>query len=473
MIPYFRDKRYIRVNNKPLLLIYRTTFVNLSEALQALRQEAKDIAGIELHLVCAEGYGSGGNEIKAGFDAIYEYPNGYEKTSQVKSKASKFKFYKEFNGLIRDYAELSEFYKFLPKPNYKKYKGVTLGWDNTARKNSSANILENFTLEKYHDWLTHCVNKTTQTFSGDEQIVFINAWNEWAEGTYLEPDNLYGLKYLEATKSALEGAAYMSGEANELKKINVSNVKNTKTKAIMNYKPYLWRELNIDKSTGYSSKVRTELFKAIKDPGELMLDVGCGEGATSAELRKQFPKSKFYGIELNADAALVASTQLDQIITCNFEEIDYKKHKLSEGMFSTILFADVLEHMHNPWKALESAKKILHKNGKVVASIPNIFNIHLLDNLANGRWNYEEYGILDFTHIRFFTLESIMRMFEETGYTISNIYGLPIPESISPPVHFDNDGSVHTESLTLKSITKEHSRLLNILQFVVTAHPKS
>ena len=92
-----------------------------------------------------------------------------------------------------------------PPVAYKRFRCVTPSWDNSARRQEGANIFVGSTPEKYRQWLEHIVSYTRKTFKGDEQIAFVNAWNEWAEGNHLEPDQKYGRAYLEATRSAIAG----------------------------------------------------------------------------------------------------------------------------------------------------------------------------------------------------------------------------------------------------------------------------
>jgi hypothetical protein len=88
-------------------------------------------------------------------------------------------------------------------PDFKLFKTVMLAWDNTARRGVSGNIFHNFSMDFYERWLAKVIRRTIQRYPEEERLVFINAWNEWAEGTYLEPDQKCGLEYLEATKRAI------------------------------------------------------------------------------------------------------------------------------------------------------------------------------------------------------------------------------------------------------------------------------
>lgn len=480
MAPYFSDKRYIRVDDKPILLVYRAdVFDDTKTAIKALRDEARKTLGLELYLVLCEAYGAGKREIEAGFDALYEFPSAYAQTDAVRPGRPDKKFNGPFNGMIRDYAKVADFYKTRPKVDYRRFRGVTLGWDNTARKKSSAVILENFSIEGYGKWLENCVESAREVNNESERLIFINAWNEWAEGTYLEPDQKYGMKYLEMTKSSLARRPNLlpsdGATARQLPKADTPEKKSIPAlnpNSQMLYKPYLWRMEELESkvfSAGYFSRPRVELYPGIGDPGKMMLDVGCGSGATSADLKRRYPATKFYGVELNPNMAKLAASQLDVVLSCNFEEVDFEGRDIAGNKFNTILFADVLEHMYNPWKALEYSKKLLAKNGKIVASIPNIFNLQVIENLARGDWNYDKYGILDITHIRFFTLETILRMLKETGFDVTNIYSLPVPKKVLPIFEISDDGVLSTHELSMNNVSEVKLKKLLTLQYVVVA----
>lgn len=483
LAPYFLDPRYIRVNDKPLFLIYRTDeFPDLTASIAAIRDEARRSAGVELYVVCQEARGTGAAEIAAGCDATYEFPNGYRHVQRDKIITDQKHFYAPFSGVVRDYADLANHYLHAPSPPYVRFKGVTLGWDNTARRKNAAIILENFSLTAYHEWLSGCVRSASQKAHRGENLVFINAWNEWGEGSYLEPDDRYGHQYLEATAAALKGQM-LSPDTVQVPPLPavatvVSGVSNSDAiphnkAALFSYIPNLWQEsasAEAFNQSRYYEKPRTELFKAIANPGRAMLDVGCGAGATSAELKKTFPETQFFGIELQPEMAAVAEQKLDRVISGNFESIDFSEVFSDGETFDTILFADVLEHMYNPWQALKRTDALLAAGGKIVASVPNIFNLQLIDNLCQGNWSYQHYGLLDFTHLRFFTLSTLTEMFRETGYKVSGIYGLPLPKSWMPHAGRDSLGHFSTASMSFKKIDDMQIRQLSCLQYVIVAH---
>jgi 2-polyprenyl-3-methyl-5-hydroxy-6-metoxy-1,4-benzoquinol methylase len=151
--------------------------------------------------------------------------------------------------------------------------------------------------------------------------------------------------------------------------------------------------------------------------GKRVLDVGCGAGYLSKELKKN--GCYVVGIEIDKEAAEIAKNILDAVIVADVEEIRDIPYR--EGFFDVIVFADVLEHLKRPDKVLLKFKSYLSKDGYAVASIPNIANWHYRLSLLFGRFDYEESGILDKTHLRFFTLKTAKGLFESTGYKIVHV----------------------------------------------------
>jgi lipopolysaccharide biosynthesis protein/2-polyprenyl-3-methyl-5-hydroxy-6-metoxy-1,4-benzoquinol methylase len=203
MFQYFQDPRYIRVDNKPVLIIYRCDIIpNIVETTSLWREEAAQ-AGFEgIHLVCAQTYGIK-DPAPYGFDAAIEFPP--HNALSMENKIHKTMLNQEFTGSIFDYAKTVEEQCMKERPSYKCYETLMLSWDNTARKQNHSNIFSNFSLDAYKDWLSNIATHTfhNQNIVNEERFIFINAWNEWAEGTHLEPDRKYGYGYLEATYDTL------------------------------------------------------------------------------------------------------------------------------------------------------------------------------------------------------------------------------------------------------------------------------
>ena len=205
LIPVFQDERYIRINNKPLLLVYRSSlFPDPLQTTNVWREEVRKAGLEDLYLCKCQTFGDFENPGKSGFDAMVEFPPhcveiAYSYSYQDMVTAAQ----PSFTGYVFDYLDTAAEFMNRQWPDYQLYKTVMLAWDNTARRGLSANIFHNFSVDFYERWLTKVIRRTIQKYPDEEQLVFINAWNEWAEGTYLEPDQKYGLGYLEATKRAI------------------------------------------------------------------------------------------------------------------------------------------------------------------------------------------------------------------------------------------------------------------------------
>ncbi|PHV12479.1 glycosyltransferase [Chitinimonas sp. BJB300] len=184
---------------------------------------------------------------------------------------------------------------------------------------------------------------------------------------------------------------------------------------------YLWQELldveHID-ATGYHDGRRPDLVEMFTNDPKLLLDIGCSAGGTGFAFKQKYPEAKVWGVEINKSAAEKAATRLDKVLNGKFEDFDMVAEGIEPGTLDAVIIADVLEHMYNPWDVLTRLKPLLSPKGQIVTSIPNTRNVGLMEDLARGYWRYDAWGLLDITHIRFFTYKEIKRFFHETGYHI-------------------------------------------------------
>lgn len=166
----------------------------------------------------------------------------------------------------------------------------------------------------------------------------------------------------------------------------------------------------------YLGHVNTGLIGLIEGAPQRFLDIGCANGALGAAVKEKFPGARVVGIEAGEGAAKEAQKRLDRVICHRIEEVDFESADLA-GQFDAIIVADILEHLINPWQVLLRMRSALAPGGQVLASIPNVRNFALLTELLlGGRWTYRDRGLLDVTHLRFFTFAEIQQMFQETGY---------------------------------------------------------
>lgn len=202
VIPLFKDPRYIRVNGMPLLVLYRADLLQVPTATAAGWREECEKAGLPgIHLCAAQTF-EVTDPRPYGFDSACEFPPHKHAVGHI---AHNLHLPEEFKGWICDYELVARHSLTAPVPDYPLYRGIFPSWDNSARKRNQALIFHNADPSRYEYWLRGLVSYTRQNLVGDQRIIFINAWNEWAEGAHLEPDLRYGQGYLEATLRALSG----------------------------------------------------------------------------------------------------------------------------------------------------------------------------------------------------------------------------------------------------------------------------
>lgn len=155
------------------------------------------------------------------------------------------------------------------------------------------------------------------------------------------------------------------------------------------------------------------------EENQKILEIGCASGVQSKILTEQLGCA-VTGIEINPDAASDARKYCERVIVGNIEQVDLAEH-LPEQQYDIVMFADVLEHLYDPGKVLEKIKSVLSDDGYVLASIPNVVHSSVIFEMLNGNFDYRQYGLLDNTHIRFFTKKTIYQLFEKAGFVISHL----------------------------------------------------
>lgn len=204
LLPYFKDKRYLRIGGNPALSIYRPQEIpNVTQVFENLRRLAVENGLPGLHIIAVESFGLPSPSI-VGADAMMEFPpHGVGSQSITGLPPGTIE---GFTGQALDYrrAILNAVEK--PKPDFIYYRGLMPSWDNSARTGKRAHFFLNSDPHNFRIWLDFALAWTSQSFDTSEQgLVFINAWNEWAEGAHLEPDLRFGKGFLtEVRESALQ-----------------------------------------------------------------------------------------------------------------------------------------------------------------------------------------------------------------------------------------------------------------------------
>jgi 2-polyprenyl-3-methyl-5-hydroxy-6-metoxy-1,4-benzoquinol methylase len=184
-----------------------------------------------------------------------------------------------------------------------------------------------------------------------------------------------------------------------------------------------------NKPAGYYDNVRHEMLKYLPANAKKIMDVGCGNGAFAAIVKKQ-NNAEVWGIEPMAGEAKIAETVLDKVFTGGVEPF---LDQLPDRYFDAIYFNDVLEHLADPYSVLETLKSKLAPGGLIISSIPNVRFYRTFSRVVFAKdWRYDEFGIMDKTHLRFFTGKSIRRMYEDLGYNVLTHEPINKTKSLKP-----------------------------------------
>ncbi len=201
VIPILKDRRYIKIGNAPLLLVYRVNLLPDPRSTVALWREACRREGIpEAHLAAVQSFGIT-DPRPYGFDSAVDFPPHFKheliEPNTFEGVAP------DFEGYLEDYLKCAHNQMSQPPPPYIRYRGVMPAWDNTPRRMNRAHVCVYSSPAAYQEWLENMVEQTMARSRVQEPLIFVNAWNEWAEGAYLEPDDLHGYQRLEATRRGL------------------------------------------------------------------------------------------------------------------------------------------------------------------------------------------------------------------------------------------------------------------------------
>ncbi len=205
LVPFFRDPRYIHIDGAPLLIVYRPQHLpDPKNSIATWRAYCTEIGIPEIHVACALTHGNW-DHAAYGFDSGVEFP---PHNIAAPNFGEELELIAPFKGYCPDYSDIGQEYlgRDYSRDN-SGFRGVFPSWDNTARRSIRGTVILNGTPENYEYWLSEAIRKTSEDFPGEKRLVFINAWNEWAEGCHLEPDRRYGHRFLEATRRAKEGSA--------------------------------------------------------------------------------------------------------------------------------------------------------------------------------------------------------------------------------------------------------------------------
>jgi glycosyltransferase involved in cell wall biosynthesis len=208
LIPIMRDRRYVRIDGRPLLIVAQPhVLANAEWVMRAWRDECVRAGLEDPYLVC---YGTAWGGYPVGFDAAVEFPPAgfYPESHLSRVELTNPKF----RGEVRSYRSSLAQSLAAHRPRHKLFQTVMPAWDETARNQNASMVFVGSTPELFAQWTERALQRTWMRFSGEERIVFVRSWNEWNLGCHLEPDERYGLQYLEALRDAVNGTTAQAPE---------------------------------------------------------------------------------------------------------------------------------------------------------------------------------------------------------------------------------------------------------------------
>jgi 2-polyprenyl-3-methyl-5-hydroxy-6-metoxy-1,4-benzoquinol methylase len=170
----------------------------------------------------------------------------------------------------------------------------------------------------------------------------------------------------------------------------------------------------------YYENVNIDLLEMCPNAARV-IEFGCGAGWTMGAYKDRNPDAYSVGVEQFEAEAEKARKHFDRVITFDAEAIDLAEHSYQEEYFDLMIYGDVLEHFVDPWSTLKEHLKYLRTGGTLCACIPNTSHWSVIFGLLSGKFDYQDAGLLDRTHLRFFTLASIKSLMEQAGLEIQEV----------------------------------------------------
>jgi hypothetical protein len=388
LIEAFKDPRYITIDGRPLMLVYRPTLLpDLARTSEIWRAEVQKAGFPDLYLCWVESWGTppgGKGPEPFGLDASVGFmPVQGERLHPPLETLRGHR--------ILDYESAAEWAMSLLESPWKRFPSVMVGWDNTARRARGATIYHGATPERYEHWLRVTADALTDV-RAEENYLFILAWNEWAEGNHLEPDQRYGRAFLEATRSVLLADPHRQAAVTLKPPESVQKA----DAGLTDVRP-------TTSTSPLSGEVEANVGVLLSDlpiaDGQHVVDL-TDMGASSRRALR-LPGHKVVRGTL-ADAASVKAV------------LDRMEHT------GAILLVDVLQHLAEPQELLDALSSWSRANGclPLVIATPNVAHVDMAFQMIAGRFDVHETGVLQASNLRFFTEETLQRLVERSGWRL-------------------------------------------------------
>jgi hypothetical protein len=388
LIEAFKDPRYITIDGRPLMLIYRPTLIpDLMRTSEIWRTEVQKAGFPDLYLCWVESWGvppGGRGPGPYGLDASVGFMPVVGDRLHPPVETLR-------DHRVLDYESAAEWAMSLLDSPWKRFPSVMVGWDNTARRAQGATIYHGATPDRYEHWL----KVTADALAGvrdEENYLFILAWNEWAEGNHLEPDERYGRAFLEATRRVLVRTPHQDVAPTP-----------TRTDSV----PPATAEDAEDRAAWPNRSLASEVEANV---GTLLRELPGAVGRKVVDLT-----------DTNASSRRMVRLPGQNVTPGAFADAASIKAVL-DGVehVGAILLVDVLQHLAEPQELLDALSTWSRANGcpPLVLATPNIAHVDMALQMLAGRFEIQESGALKATNLRFFTEETLHRLIERSGWRL-------------------------------------------------------
>ncbi len=391
LIKAFGDPRYITIDGRPLMLIYRPTLIpDLARTAEIWRAEVQRAGFPDLYLCWVESWGPPpgrkgpgpfGLDASVGFMPVH--------SEQLNHPLETIRGHR-----ILDYESgVESALKLLDSP-WKRFPSVMVSWDNTARRAQGATIYNGATPERYEQWLRTTADALAGTRS-EENYLFILAWNEWAEGNHLEPDQRYGRAYLEATRTVL-GVQPSPGQGESSGRVHRQP----------------GAHQTIRERDAVHHQVQSSTREVMANVAELLTGLQITAGRRVVDLADQ--------------AASVPRPAFEQpgldVVAGTFTDVTSLKETLDEvDEIGAVLLIDVLQHLADPQELLAALAvwSLEHGSPPLLITVPNVAHMDTALQILCGRFEAQEAGPFDPANLRFFTEETLQRLAIRSGWRVT------------------------------------------------------
>lgn len=384
LVNVFADDRYIKIDGRPLMLIYRPARIpNMKRTAEIWREEATRAGFPDLYLCWVEGWGRppGGPET-FGMDATVGFMLPLDEHVHLPVEGARGHRILDYEASVREIMRR-------PAPPWKRFPSVMVGWDNTARRALAATLFVGATPEAYRSWLEETVASVADV-RAEENYLFIVAWNEWAEGNHLEPDQRFGRAFLEATRAVLL-------DPSPPRRPSTITPVGSPSEAALN-----------------AARLVREL---VLDPTSILIGVGSGADDVSRTLedmplRPLVPEHEVPESNQDAMTRLASATSDDlETLPAALEEVDDVGALVMLGM---------IDRLDQPQRLLSrlSSWALKQERPLVVVSVPNASHFDNGFRLLGGRWAPGQEPPSDHLPLRFFTQSTLRRLVERCGWQV-------------------------------------------------------